>query len=163
LAALHLFPTATSIPLFPLPAPAAKANLRSQARLHPLPSRSRVRLSPPRRRLLGQRRPRDWRIVKTTAATRTGMALRHGARSESTTRDRAATRQATTSGARTARALCEISGRAGVGAFLRAGRVAKDSLTSEAPHFPPPSAIMLTIRASRIGMRVLCRRIRNAF
>src|SRR3954468_810808 len=99
LAALHLFPTATSIPLFPLPAPAAKATLRSQARLRLLPSRSRVRLSPPRRRLLRQRRPRDWRIVKTTAATRTGMALRPGVRSESTTRDRAA-RQATTSGAR---------------------------------------------------------------
>ncbi len=67
------------------------------------------------------KRPRDWRIVKTTAATRTGMALRPGVRSESTTGEHAATRQATTSGARTARALCEISGRAGVGA-LPSGR-----------------------------------------
>jgi hypothetical protein len=46
---------------------------------------------------------------------------RPGVRSESTTGDRAAMRQATTSGARTARALCEISGRAGVGA-LPSGR-----------------------------------------
>ena len=112
LAALHHFPLATSTPLFPLPAPAAKATLRSQARAHPLPSRSRVRLSPPRRRLLRPRRHRGWRTVKTNAATRTGMALRPGARCGSTIGLRAATRRgrATTSGADTARASCKISG-----------------------------------------------------
>ena len=40
----------------------------------------RVRLSPPRRRLPHSRR--GWRTVRTNAATRTGMALRPGARSE---------------------------------------------------------------------------------
>jgi hypothetical protein len=86
---------------FPARALAAEATRRSPASLHPLRSRPRVRLSPPRRALLRPRRRRGRRTVKTNAANRTGMALRPGARSESTIGQRAATRQgrATTSGA----------------------------------------------------------------
>jgi hypothetical protein len=103
-------------PALPAVSAGREGDPEKSGRAASVPSRSRVRLSPPRSRLPRQRRPRGWRIVKTTAATRTGMALRPGARSESTTRDRAA-RQATTSGARTAQGFGRISGRAGVGAF----------------------------------------------
>ena len=66
-----------------LPAPAAKATLRRQARLQPRPSRPRVRPSPPRRpAAAAQEAEKVGAAGRTVAATRTGMALRPGARSE---------------------------------------------------------------------------------